>query len=69
MNFVIANLEWELIPANSRGVVEEFFSAFTKSFDGTRVHMPYVLALQGVQTMISRAIKQYRNLEVLGKQL
>jgi len=56
---VVKNIEWDLISADRRGLINNFLASFAKaeSYDGGRVNMSYNLALQGVQTIISRAVK------------
>ena len=59
LNYVVENIEWDLISADRRGLINNFLASFAKaeSYDGGRVNMSYNLALQGVQTIISRAVK------------
>ena len=50
LNYVVKNIEWDLISADRRGLINNFLASFakTESYDGGRVNMSYNLALQGV---------------------
>jgi propanediol utilization protein len=54
LKFLLSNLTVSNEPALS-----PFWSGFIDTYDSQRVQMPYIVALQAVQTLGNDAVKQY----------